>query len=147
MQRKILFGLLFFIFILAFSVSYTFAANGLENAANGVKNVVGNAENSIENTARGVANTSKDATEAMENAGNNMTENKNDVTGTTMNNNSGNYTAMRTSTSNNGTLLGMNSTVWIWLILALLAVAIISLIYSYSAGISTQKHYDNNGDE
>ena len=50
--------------------------------------------------------------------------------------NTTNYSTARTSTtgttSNNATFLGMNSTMWIWLILALAAIGIIAIVYNFS---------------
>ena len=69
-MKKIFLGLILFTLIIAFSFSYVFAADNnsmLENAANGIRNVVGSAENTVENAAKDVSNTSKNATGAMEN--------------------------------------------------------------------------------
>ena len=126
------------------------------NAANTVRDAVGNAENTVENAAKDVSNTSKDVTGDIENGAAKTTDNVTNntisrettnnttVTGTT--NNTGNYTATRTATTNNQALFGMNSTTWIWLIMAIVAVAIIGLVYYYSAAVTNKRHY-NNDDE
>ena len=54
------------------------------------------------------------------------------------NDNNGSYTATRTATATNGTLLGMNSTAWTWLILGIATIAIVALVWYYG------KQYDNN---
>ena len=51
-----------------------------------------------------------------------------------------NYTATRTSTES--TLLGMNSTVWTWLIVGIAAIAVFALIYYYTMQTKTTD-YDN----
>ena len=79
----------------------------------------------------------------MEN-GTSKEANKNDFMMSTNMSNTGNYNAQRTSTTANDTLLGMNSTTWIWLILAIAAVAIVALVYYYSAGVSNRNNYDDN---
>lgn len=143
MNRKFLYGIILFVAIILFSTSFTFAANkpAMENAANGIRNVVGGAENTIENAASGVANTSKNVTGDVENAGNTMNMGTNGNSGT-------GYTATRTSTDIAGdtTFLGMNSTAWIWLILAIAAVAIVALVYYYSAQ-TRDFGYDHNSEE
>lgn len=143
MNRKFLYGIILFVAIILLSTSFTFAANkpAMENAANGIRNVVGGAENTIENAAAGVANTSKNVTGDVENAGNTMSMGTNGNSGT-------GYTATRTSTDIAGdtTFLGMNSTAWIWLILAIAAVAIVALVYYYSAQ-TRDFGYDHNSEE
>ena len=154
MNKKIVYGLALFFAIIIFTVSYTFAANNnsmLGDAANVVRNAVGQTENTVENAARDVSNASKDATKDAENAGNSMTNsmtsgihndenNASTFMGTT-GDDSG-YTATRTSTTGDATLLGMNSTAWIWLILALAAIGIIAIVYYYSTQ-TTDSNYDS----
>lgn len=156
MQKKLLFSLLLLTLAIVFGVSFTFANNDTsswENAADGVRNVVGDVENGVENAARDISNTSKDATRDMENGSNDsMSTNNNSSTDNSnkdgmtggMTNSSQNYTAQRTATTtdSNG-LLGMNSTTWIWLIMAILAIAIIALVYYYSTQ-ATNRHYNSD---
>ena len=130
------------------SIVFTFtlcsANNGLQDAANVVRDVVGGAENAIENGVKDISNASKNATGAMENAANNttnaMTNNGNnnnthkDTNNNTMRtttNNNGNYTATRTAT-NQATFMGMNATAWTWLILGIATIAIVALVWYYS---------------
>lgn len=116
-----------------FSFSTCFANNELQDAADGVRNVVGGAENAIEDAAKNISNASKDATEKMEqganNIGNTMTNNHNNNRNEIANNN--NYTATRTATTDN-TFMGMNATAWTWLIMGIAAIAIIALVWYYS---------------
>lgn len=155
MSKKLFFTILT-ILTLAFSFTYVFAADGLQGAANTVRNVVGGAENTIENAAKGVSNTSKNATGAVENGGKNVTgtventgkntagKTENVMTTGTKNNDTA-YSATRTST---GTpkFMGMTSTAWTWLILGIAAIVIIGLVWYYSMQL-TGNNYDNGDNE
>ena len=63
----------------------------------------------------------------------------------------GNYTTSRTDTAvttraatpNAGTFLGMNSTTWTWVVLAIAVVAIVALVWYYSNQITNNRRYDN----
>lgn len=128
-----------------FSFSVCFANNGLQDAADGVRNVVGGAENAVEDAARGVSNASKDATSKMEQGANNVgnavmnhdNENHNTKTGVTNNN----YTATRTAATDN-TFMGMNATAWTWLIMGIATIAIVALIWYYSMQIRSSNERD-----
>ncbi len=136
-----------------FSFSFCFANNGFQDVANGVRNIVGDAENAVEGAVKDISNASKNATGDMENAANNIGNNIKDsfdgntakdtnndsrtMTGTTTN-----YDATRTSTGTDNTFMGMNSTVWTWLIIGIAAVAIIALIWYYSMQFNSN-NYDN----
>ena len=55
------------------------------------------------------------------------------------------YNATRTATDANTTnFLGMNSTMWTWLILAVAVVAIIALVWYYSNQLTRTRNYDDN---
>ena len=170
MEKKILYSI-FLLLVIVFASTCVFAEDNnsmLQNAANGVRNVVGGAENTVENAARGISNTSRNITEGMQNAGNTAANNigntvnnmdntanngmNNDTNSTTDNNTSGfmginsttdegNYNATRTAT-NEGTFLGLTSNTWIWMVVALAALAIGILIYSYFAQNNTR--YDHS---
>lgn len=159
MYKKILLSICITV-ALVFSVTYTFAANMLEDAANGVRNVVGGAENAVEDAAKDVSNTSKDITGDMENAGKsvvndannngsnnseNMGRNNDDVMRAT--DNGSNYTATKTATTgNNATVLGMTSNTWTWLILGIAAIAIVALVWYYSTQITGDNHYNDHNE-
>lgn len=131
-----------------FSFSICFANNDhmLEDAANGVRNVVGGAENAIEEGARDIANTTKGATGAAENSMDNatgMTENtnnNNNNNNSEMNENdrtnSNTYIATRTSTTDSR-FMGMNATAWTWLILGIAGIAIVALVWYYGSQMRT----------
>ena len=71
MYKKLLLSIAILI-IGIFSFSICFANNGLQEAADGVRNVVGDAENAVEGAARDISNASKDATGKMEEGANNI---------------------------------------------------------------------------
>lgn len=154
MYRKLLIGTALLLAIVC-SFSVCFANNGLQQAADGVRNVVGDAENAIEGAAQDISNASKNATGGIENTANNIGNNmKNSVDGNTTNyaNNTArtmtgtttNYNATRTATGTENTFMGMNSTAWTWLILGIAAIAIIALVWYYSMQISSSDY--NNKD-
>lgn len=138
------------IFIMAiFSFSICFANNGLQDAAQDVRNLVGNAENAVEGAAKDISNASKDATGKMEeganNVGNTVMNNldnnmeHNTKTGT-MNND---YNATRTATTDT-TFMGMNATTWTWLIVGIVAIAIIGLIWYYTMQVRSSNYNDKD---
>lgn len=145
MKKKILFStILAFAIGLMFSFSCVLATN--TNPVDGIRNVVGGAENVMEGAAMGITNGIRNATGTMTNGmdnmtnnnntdNNNMANNQNRVTGAikTDNNNRGGYTATRTATAfEEPTLLGINMTTWTWIIMAIAAAGIITLIWSYT---------------
>lgn len=160
MLKKIIFTILLLTIAFIFGINYTFAADdtGLKDAANNVRNMVGETENGIENAAKDISNTSKDVTSDIENKANNATSdvenrmdndsNKNPLTGTTTNSNPGDYSASRTSTATDRSILGINSTTWIWLIMAIVAIAIIAMVYYFSVrSTGSNNYHDDNYEE
>ena len=127
MSKKLFFiiGLLI-AFMLTFSVTSCFATDG-----NGAMNAVNNAANTTHNTV------------GMNNNNNTLNNNNTTAMGTTNTGYTANRTATtRTTTANTGTFLGMTSTAWTWLILAIAAVVIVALVWYYSNQISNSKKYD-----
>ena len=136
--------------ILSFSVS--FANDMLNDAAEGVRNVVGGAENAVEGAANGV----KGATNSVENKANNVmndirdngdnhntAKDTNNETRTTTNSMTGNYTATRTN-AEGSTLMGMNATTWTWLIIGIAAIAIVALVWYYSMQMRSSNYDDKD---
>ena len=137
--------------IFSFSVTLSFATeNTMQNAGNdvvnGVRDVVGGAENAVEDALKGVGDGINDMTNMNNNNNNantnttNNTNNNDIMTGigndanTAVRNTTG-YNATRTATDANTTnFLGMNSTMWTWLIIAVATAVIIAL---YTAGSRT----------
>lgn len=134
MYKKLLISIAVLI-IGIFSFSICFANNGLQDAADNVRNVVGDAENAVEDAARNISNASKDATgkieEGANNVGNAVMNNKDNNTNNTTGIVNDNYTATRTATTDN-TFMGMNATAWTWLIIGIAAIAIVALVWYYS---------------
>lgn len=133
-----------------FSFTVCFANDGgnmVQDAANGVRNVVGGAENAVEDAAKGVTDGAKNITNNIENGGNkaenkasNMTSSDNSRMST---NNS--YTATRTSTGTEAnTFMGMTATSWTWLIMGIAAIAIIALVWYYSAQMRSSNYDDRD---
>lgn len=130
MNKKIYVSIAIILFTI-FSFTVCFANdNGFVNAANNVRNFVGGVEDTVENAALDVSNTSKNVTGGIENGVNNDTMN-------------GRYNTSRTSTE--GTLMGMSSNGWTWLILGIAAIAIIAVVWYYSMQF-TNKNNNNDND-
>lgn len=150
MNKKIIISLLVILCIVfSFSICFANNENGLQKAADDVRNVVGGAENTIENAAKDISNASKDATGSLENDMNEKTNSNNNndnnqKTDTTRSNS--NYNTTRVSTNN---VMGMTQNAWTWLIVGIAAIAIIAVIWYYSMQLNTtSRHYhDNNDDE
>ena len=146
MCKKLLIStLVFALSLFTFSIC-CFANNGLQNAAEDVRNVVGGAENAVENAAKDISNTSKNATGNMEKDANNVTDHKmdnnktsNKSTGTS----TGTYNATKTSATGSSTFMGMNATAWTWLILGIAAIAIIALVWYYSMQVRSNNDFDD----
>lgn len=151
MYRKLLISAVILLAIV-FSFNICFANNGLQDAADGVRNVVGDAENAVENAARDISNASKDATGDVENKANELgndiknttTETMNDTTSNMMGTTNGEYTASRTATTGDSTFMGMNATAWTWLILGIAAIAIIALVWYYSTQFRSSNYTDKD---
>jgi len=142
MKNKVLMTTAISIIILLFSVSYTFAANGMDNAVNGVRNFIGGAENVIEDAGSAVAGTVRNGMDALDNDNNNnnnndTNNNENTMMGTTDNNNNNgdDYTATRTATTRTAdtTTDGITTNTWTWFIIGITAVGIGVLVWSYIA--------------
>lgn len=128
MNKKSLFIVGLLIAIVFMFSTLSFATDN--NIVNDVRNTVGGAEN------------------AVEGAVNDITNNTTNMGITRNNTQSTNYTANRTATTgtatNTGTFLGMSSTMWTWLILAIAVVAIIALVWYYSNLLTRTRNYDDN---
>lgn len=142
MKKKLYITIITLLAILTFSISYTFAANNI-TVVDGIRNVVGGAENVMENAGNGIVSGVRNITSAgqntMENVtgdiGNGMQNAGNTVMGGMTTDDD--YTATRTTTrmatdTTDTTFLGMNSTVWTWLIMAIVGIAIVALVWMYA---------------
>lgn len=143
MKRKIYIAILTVFAILAVSCSYCFANNTTSSAVDGIRNIVGGAENVVEDVGKGVSEGIKNVTDAGKNTMENMTSGKN-VQNTRTTNNT-NYTATRTTartTSAENT--GINSTMWTWIIMAIVGIVIIALVWMYAKQNNTYNNKNNN---
>lgn len=139
---------------LIFSFTICFANDGgnmVKDAADNVRNAVGGVENTVENAAKDVANTSKNVTGNMENGannvGNNMENNNHNNQQNTSTNNlkSNDYNATRTSTgTTSNTFMGMNATAWTWLIIGIVAIAIVALVWYYAMQTRSSDYNDRD---
>lgn len=141
MKKKIFTVILaLMISLFAFNICLANEEHPIQDATNSVRNAVGGAENAIENGVEGIGNMTKDATNSMETTMNNAGKDvKNSVSPSTNNGNS--YSATRTSTGGaEATFMGMNSTVWTWLIIGIAAIAIVALVWYYSSQITNDSN-------
>ena len=77
------------------------------------------------------------------NNGNDGIENENTVNNDRINTTNGTgYATTRTATTD--TFMGMNSTAWTWLVLAVAAVVIIALVWYYSTQITRDNNRNND---
>ena len=143
MKKKIYISIFAIVAITLFSFSYTFANNDM-TSVDGIRNAVGGAENVVEDAGRGLVDGVRNITSNGENAmgnvsrdvGNTMQNAGNGIAGSLSNDNN-NYNATRTTTrsavdANEGTFLGMNSSMWTWLIMAIVGIAIVALVWMYA---------------
>lgn len=133
MKKKLLISLAI-ILASIFSFTVCFATDGLGNVANDVRNVVGGVENTVENAARDV---SKDATGSVENGMNSDTHNSMSRTN--------NYNTTRVATGSSNMSGGMSASAWTWLILGIVAIAIIAVVWYYSMQLTNgRNNHDDN---
>ena len=124
-----------------FSFTVCFATDGLGNVANDVRNVVGGVENTVENAVenavRDVSNVSKDVTGSVENGMNSDTHNSMSRTN--------NYNTTRVATGSSNMSGGMSASAWTWLILGIVAIAIIAVVWYYSMQLTNgRNNHDDN---
>ena len=144
MYKKLLLGALILI-VTVFAFSHCFA--NTDNATDAIGNTMNGARNAAQNTMDGARNAVENAGNAVGNATSNVvngitggTQNLSDDMQNMMNGNmadgsTGNYDATRTATSaENGTatFMGMNATMWTWLIIGIAAIAIVALVWYYA---------------
>ena len=135
MNKKL--AIVFSILITAiFSFSVCFANDMANDAVEGVRNVVGGAENAVEDAAKDVTNAAKDTTNSVENKMENITNNR--VTSSTST-----YNATRTN-AEGSTLMGMNATMWTWLIIGIATIAIVALVWYYSMQMRSSNYDDKD---
>lgn len=149
MRKKLLFSILTFISLI-FSFSFVFAADNMQDASNTIRNAVGGAENAVEDAAEGATDAAKDAANTVTDATKNTVDNAENAVKDDNSNqsvvesmtNDDNYTATRTSAD--ATFMGMNATTWTWLIMGIVAIAIVALVWYYSTQLTERNYHDNN---
>ena len=119
-----------------FSFTVCFANDMANDAVEGVRNVVGGAENAVEDAAKDVTNAAKDATNSVENKMENITNNRVTLSTST-------YNATRTN-AEGSTLMGMNATMWTWLIIGIATIAIVALVWYYSMQMRSSNYDDKD---
>ena len=142
MTKKIIIAIAFVLCTILIS-TYSFATNEIMDAVDGVRNTIENVENGAENVMRDTAGAVKEGTQNIQDAGQNMT---NDIKNTMNNDNNGMIGDTRSGTDNNkgdnegdytatrtaNNIFGNTSTMWTWIVLAIIAAAIIGLVWYYT---------------
>lgn len=130
--------------------SFVFATDAIQDGAKDVGSEVKNSWNKLGNAVQNIGNDAKGAVNNTNNSINDQNDNNNMINQNNNNaindNNTSNYTASRTAanTNNSGALFGMNSTMWTWLIMAILGVVIVALVWYYGAENTTGSHKRNS---
>ena len=144
MKKKFLLISALLIMLLAIATSTVLANNALNTVGNVAEDVTSAAGNVLTTGVDAVRNTVDDVANGTMRASNNVATG---ITNMGNNNRSGNgntgYTTTRTNT--NATWLGMDATMWTWLIMAILGVAIVAMIWFYAKQDNTEQseqHYE-----
>ena len=144
MKRKFLLISTLLIVLLSITASTVFANNALNTIVNVAEDVTSAAGNVLTTGVDAVGNTVDNVANGTMRAGNNVATG---ITNMGNNNRSGNgntgYTATRTNT--NATWLGMDATMWTWLIMAILGVAIVAMVWFYAKqenAEQSEQHYE-----
>lgn len=133
---------------LIFCIPSIFANNMVNDAANATQNAAGGAENATESTVQGATGAIKNGINTVEKAGENTMNNVKNATENTMNNvkngtNNTEYTAQRTATETNNNFLGfMNNNVWSWIIVGIVALAIVGILWYFMARKNNYSNHD-----
>lgn len=119
------------------------AKNGTNALTDNLNKMTEDAKKGAQNAGNAVKNGTEDAGNAVKDAGNNVkngTENMmNGMTGGT-----GNYTASRTAADGGSANAGfMNTETWSWIIIGVVAIAIIALFWYYAAHTKNDRNHHN----
>ena len=154
MTKKFFLTLLIaFVFLLFSSISVFAENNPIQDVGNSIDSEVKNSWDKVGNSIEEAGNKINNGMNHMKNENNNN-DNNNDnnhqnsgFMGMTdnNNNNNNNYTAIKTS-ADGQTLMGMNSTMWTWLVFAILAVFIVALVWYYGMQQSNNSNHSDNND-
>lgn len=147
MNKKIFFTLLlisFLIISMPFSFATTNVGNDLISAGKSVGDAVKDTADAAMNGARDLTNGASNMMDDMTNANG---DKESDATNTLatkdgiLANIKGDYTAMKTSTTNDN-LLGISEMTWTWLILGIVGAIIIALVWYYGAQYEHRNYND-----
>ena len=148
-MKKISLILSIFIIVLFISSSIVLAESNMlreagnsimdaaQGAVSGVGNMIKNGANSIMNTTDNMADNNTTGTEQT---------NKMDM-GATNRNADEDYTATRTAVTSQGNFLGLSTTAWTWLIIAIVGALIVGMVYFYGKQYNTMSTTDSHRDE
>lgn len=143
MKKKIYISILTLVTATLLLCSCTFANNDMK-AVDGIRNIVGGAENVVEDAGKGIVDGVRNITSHSENAMDNVThdadntmQNAGNTVAGSLTTDNNDYNATRTTTrsavdAGEGTFLGMNGTMWTWLIMAIVGIAIVALVWMYA---------------
>lgn len=133
--------ILFVIFSILCASQISFAssmANDVKNTINsGTNTVVDGVQNLTRDVRNGIAGAENGIEDALTmNTNNTMVDNSVSVTRNTLD--TTNYNAARTADMLTGTTSADNTTMWVWLIVAIAAIVIVALVWFYGS----QNHID-----
>ena len=137
---KKIFALLLFVTVISVA-SFAFAASEMQSSMD-------KAGSSIQDMVNGAGNVVRDGAEAIGNGardiGEDISSGASDMMGDMTSDQSGNdgYSATRTSTDTDGAMFGMSANTWTWFILAIVAIAIVALVWYYAT--QNKNEYNNN---
>lgn len=136
MISKIRAFLMTFFFIVA-GLTFSFASTTGTTMVDDAKNMMDNTMNAADT----LGNKAENGIDDMKNSITNTVDNMKDDTKTEMNtlesNTNSNYTVARTSSVSNQTFLGLGSTAWTWLIVAVTVVGVVAIVWYYFADNNT----------
>lgn len=138
-MKKIITSILFTFIIFLFSASYSFATldnNMIDNLGNSMKNVVNGTGNVMENTANGAKNIVKDSGNKLKNGTEKVENGVANIT------NDNKYIAQRTSSNSDVTNPTISTGTWAWIIIGIVAIAVIIFFWYYAANIKNNSHHE-----
>ena len=134
-QNKIILFLVAFLLIFSLC-SLTYATEQMNNVGNDVKNATENAGNTIKDGAmdaggaiKKMENATNDVKNTMDNSGNSTSENL-----------TGDYNTTRTTAEDTTATATNDATMWMWIMLAVVAVLIIGLVWYYASQTNNNRH-------
>lgn len=141
MYKKSLILVSVILFVLCIFSGFVSANNDVKNAVSDVTNTVVNGANHLGSDVRngiGAAENGVEGALKMDNNNNGKVNATRVPTDNTRTGTAGGYTATRTTAN---ALTNNNSTLWIWLVVAIAAIVIIGLVWYY--GTQNHTHHDD----